>query len=41
VGEKKAVTSEDGGRDLGGKVDREGEWGGEGNLIWYPVKEKD
>jgi hypothetical protein len=27
---------------LGGKVDRAGgEWGKEGNLIWYWVREKD
>jgi hypothetical protein len=38
--EKKAITSGEGGRDLGGKVDS-GEWRGEGNLIWYWVREKD
>ena len=39
--EKKAITSGEGRRDLGGKVD--GRWGRgrEGNLIWYLVKEKD
>jgi hypothetical protein len=37
--EKKAITREERGKDLGGKVD----WGGsgEGNLIWYWMKEKD
>jgi hypothetical protein len=29
----------EGGRDLGGKLDREGR--GEGNLVWYWVREKD
>jgi hypothetical protein len=38
--EKKANTSREGGRDLGQKVEG-GEWGGEGNLIWYWVREKD
>jgi hypothetical protein len=33
--EKKAITSGEGGRDLGGKG------GGEGNMIWYWVREKD
>jgi hypothetical protein len=33
--EKKAITSEEGVRDLGGKVYRVGEVGGKGNLIWY------
>ena len=37
--EKKAITSRDGERDLGGKVD-EG-LGGEGNLIWYCVRENE
>jgi hypothetical protein len=41
--EKKAITSREGGRDLGGKVDggvrsRVGE---RGYLIWYPVSKKD
>ena len=31
--EKKAITSGEGGRDLGRKVD--GSWRGEGDLIWY------
>jgi hypothetical protein len=40
--EKKAITSEEGGRDLGGKVDWVvGQWGLERNLIWYWVREKD
>ena len=40
--EKKAITSSEGGRDLGGKVDRVGgSGGGQGNLIWYWVREKD
>jgi hypothetical protein len=39
--EKKAITSGKGGWDLGGKADRvEGQWGIEGNLIWYWVREK-
>jgi hypothetical protein len=42
--EKEEITSWEGGKDLGGKVDEgrslEG-WGGEGNLIWYWVREKD
>jgi hypothetical protein len=33
--EKKAITSGEGGRDLGGKVDGAGERGVEGSLIWY------
>ena len=39
--EKKAITSGEGGRDLGGKVDGGGQRGLEGNLIWYWVREKD
>ena len=40
--EKKAITSGEGGRDLGRKVDGMGQWWwGEGNLIWYWVREKD
>jgi hypothetical protein len=41
--EKKAITSREGGRDLGGKVNRVegGEERGERNLIWYWVREKD
>ena len=40
--EKKAITSGEGGNDLGGKVDRVGgQWGVEGNPIWYWVREKD
>jgi hypothetical protein len=41
--EKKAITSGEGGRKLGGKVDGAlgREWWGEGNLIWYWVREKD
>jgi hypothetical protein len=41
--EKKAITSEERGRDLRGKVARrEGVGGGgERNLIWYWVREKD
>ena len=40
--EKKAITSGEGGRDLGGKVDRgRGYMRGKGNLIWYWVREKD
>jgi hypothetical protein len=36
--EKKAITSGEGGRDLGWKVD----WrGAKGNLIWYWVRKKD
>jgi hypothetical protein len=31
--DKKAITSGEGGRDLGRKVD--GSWRGEGDLIWY------
>jgi hypothetical protein len=38
---KKAITSVEGGKGLGGKVDRVGDWVGEGNLIWYWVREKD
>jgi hypothetical protein len=42
VREKKGITSGEGGRELGGKVDRVGgEGGGERNLIWYWVREKD
>jgi hypothetical protein len=42
VREKKAITSGEGGKDLGGKVDWVGEeWGPEGNLISYWVREKD
>ena len=33
--EMKAITIGEGGMDLRGKVDRTGEWKGEGNLIWY------
>jgi hypothetical protein len=40
IGPKKAITSGEGGRDLGGKVEV-GESGGEGNLIWYWVREKE
>ena len=36
--EKKTITGGEGGRDLGGKVNR---WEGDGNLIWYWVREKD
>ena len=39
--EKKAITSGEGGMDLGGKVDGGGQIGLEGNLIWYWVREKD
>ena len=40
--EKKAITIGERVRDLGGKVDRVGGvWQGEGNLIWYWVREKD
>jgi hypothetical protein len=39
--EKKANTSGEGGRDLGGKVDRVGGVRREGNLIWYWGREKD
>jgi hypothetical protein len=42
--EKKAISSGEGGRNLGEKVDRVGgQWGEEvgGNLIWYWVREKD
>ena len=38
--EKKAITSREGGRDMREKVDR-GCGDGEGNLIWYWVKDKD
>jgi hypothetical protein len=38
--EKKTITSGEGERDLRGKVDW-GEGWGEGNLIWYWVREKD
>jgi hypothetical protein len=40
--EQKAITSGEGGRDLGEKVGWVGGWGvsGEGNLIWYWVREK-
>jgi hypothetical protein len=37
--EKKAITSEEGGSYLGGKVDRGS--GEEGNLIWYWERKKD
>mgnify|MGYP007107459760 CR=1 FL=1 len=39
--EKKAITSGEGGRDLGEKVDGVGGQWVEGNLIWYWVREKD
>jgi hypothetical protein len=39
--EKYGITSGEGGRDLRGKVDEVGGRGGEGNLIWYWVREKD
>jgi hypothetical protein len=42
--EKKAITREEGERDLGGKVEGIcGEWGGgrRGKLIWYWVREND
>ena len=39
--EKKAITSGEGGRDLGGKVDGVGKWRVEGNLMWHWVREKD
>ena len=38
--EKKAITSWEERRDLGRKVGGGGEWKGEGNLIWYWVREK-
>jgi hypothetical protein len=39
--EKKAITSGEGGRDLGGNVDRvRGQWWGEGNLTSDWVREK-
>jgi hypothetical protein len=40
--EKKEITSGERGRDIGVKVDGGGEkeWGKEGNLIWYWVREK-
>jgi hypothetical protein len=41
VPKKKSITSGEGGRDLGGKVDGMREREGEGNLIWYWVREKD
>jgi hypothetical protein len=37
---KKTITSGEGGKDLGGKMDAGLGWG-EGNLIWYWVREKD
>jgi hypothetical protein len=39
--EKKAITSVEGGRDLGVEVGPGRGSGGEGNLIWYWVREKD
>ena len=39
--EKKVITSGEGWRDLGGKVDRGGEWKEEENLIWYCVRERE
>ena len=38
--EKKAITSGEGGRNLGGEGDGEW-WWRERNLIWYWVREKD
>jgi hypothetical protein len=40
--EKKAITSGEGGRDLGGEGDRVGAvCRGKRNLVWYCVREKD
>ena len=38
--EGKAFTIGEEGSDMGGKVDMQGELGGEGNLIWYGVRVK-
>jgi hypothetical protein len=39
---KKTIIRGEGGTELRGKVNRgRRKWGGEGNLIWYWVKEKD
>ena len=39
--EKKSITSGEGGKVLGGKVYRVvGEWGVQGNMIWYWVRER-
>jgi hypothetical protein len=39
--EKNAITSGEGRRNLGGKVDKvRGQLGVEGNLIWYWVRKK-
>ena len=39
--EKKAITSEEGQKDLEGEMDRVEEWGGDRNLIWHWWREKD
>ena len=40
--EKRAITSGEGGRNVGGKVDWEVvQWEGEVKLIWYAVREND
>ena len=39
--EKKTITSGEGGRDLGGKVEEVGEWREDRNLIQYWMREKD
>ena len=42
LGDKKTITSEEGGRDLGGEGDRVGAvCRGKRNLVWYCVREKD
>jgi hypothetical protein len=38
--EKKAIRSGEGGKELEEKVDG-GNYGGQGNMIWYWVREKD